>query len=328
VSPADPSRPNRASAVPPHDHVHATARERRLAEAGVLATVLIWSANFVIVKAAIGVLGPLSFTALRYAVAAATLLAVLRWRQGAIRWPHGHARQLFLMGALGFGAYQVVWTLGLTQVTAGDSALLIAASPVFTALLAGAVGMDRLSAPKVAGACIAFAGVAVVIAGGHELSLGASLMGDALTLAAAALWAVYTTAGARIMRVVDPLQATVWTVVAGAVVLAPLGAWELLTSPPAAVSPPAVLAVLYSGALAAGIANVFVFAAIRLVGPTRVTASQFLVPAGAVVLGAVFLAEPVGFAQVVGGAIIVLGVWLTRRAAVIPPAVRARLSSG
>ena len=127
------------------------------------------------------------------------------------------------MGALGFGAYQVLWTLGLTQITAGDSALLIAASPVFVALLAGAVGMDVLSPPKIAGALISFAGVAVIIAAGHELSLGASLLGDALTLGAAALWAVYTTAGARIMRSVDPLPATVWTVVGGAIVLAPFG---------------------------------------------------------------------------------------------------------
>jgi drug/metabolite transporter (DMT)-like permease len=315
------------ASVPPHLHVRATPAERRLAEIGVLATVLIWSANFVVVKATIGVLGPLSFTALRYAVAAATLLLVLRWRQGSFAFPRGHGRQLFLMGALGFGAYQVLWTLGLTQITAGDSALLIAASPVFVALLAGAVGMDTLSAPKLLGALISFAGVAVVVAAGNGLSLGASLVGDALTLGAAALWAVYTTAGARIMRVVDPLQATVWSVAAGAVVLAPLGAWELTTRPPVGVDAAAVLGVLYSGALAAGIANVFVFQAIRLVGPTRVTATQFLVPAGAVVLGALVLDEPVGIAQVLGGTIIVLGVWLTRRPSVVPASVRARLAA-
>ena len=79
--------------------------------------------------------------------------------------------------------------------------------------------------------------------------------------------------------------------------------------------------------LAAGIANVFVLNAIRYVGPTRATAMQFLVPAGAVVLGAIFLAEPVGLPQVIGGAVIVLGVWLTRRPSIVPAAVRARLSS-
>jgi drug/metabolite transporter (DMT)-like permease len=79
--------------------------------------------------------------------------------------------------------------------------------------------------------------------------------------------------------------------------------------------------------LAAGIANVFVLNAVRYVGPTRATAMQFLVPAGAVVLGAIFLAEPVGLPQVIGGAVIVLGVWLTRRASILPASVRSRLSS-
>lgn len=315
-----------APSMPPSP-IAASARERRLAELGVLATVVIWSANFVIVKATIGGTGPLTFTSLRYVVAAATLLLVLRWRTGSLRWPSGYGRRLFAMGAVGFGAYQVLWTLGLTQITAGDSALLIAASPVFTAMLAGFVGLDRLTAPKLAGALIAFGGVAIVIGAGHELSLGASLLGDALTLGAAALWAVYTVAGARIMRVVDPLPATVWTVVAGAIVLAPLGLLESAVAGGVTITPEAALAIAYSGALAAGIANVFVFFAIRLVGPTRVTASQFLVPAGAVLLGAVFLAEPVGLAQVAGGAVIVLGVWLTRRPTVVPRAVRARLSS-
>ncbi len=78
-------------------------------------------------------------------------------------------RILFVLGLLGFGCYQVLWTTGLTQIGAGDSALIVASSPVLVALLAGAVGMDRLTAPKLAGALIAFAGVAVVIAAGQGL---------------------------------------------------------------------------------------------------------------------------------------------------------------
>jgi drug/metabolite transporter (DMT)-like permease len=304
-----------------------SARTRHLAELGLLITVLIWSANFVVVKAAIGVLGPYTFTGARYLVAALTLLAILWRRQGSIRPPRAVLPALVGLGVLGFGLYQVLWTTGLTRVSAGDSALLIAAAPVLVALLAGALGMDRLTAPKLAGALIAFVGVAIVIGGSQALSLGSSLLGDALTLGAAALWAVYTVGASRIAPRVDTLQATTWTVVAGAGLLVPLGLAELLARPPAVVTAGSVLAVLYSGALAAGIANVFVFNAIRSVGPTRATAMQFLVPAGAVVLGAVFLAEPVGLPQVVGGAVIVLGVWLTRRPSVLPRGVRVRLSS-
>ena len=306
---------------------NASPRDRRLAEMGVLLTVAIWSANFVVVKAAIGELGPLTFTAARYVVATVTLFLLVRWRLGPVRPPARLAVALMALGMLGFGGYQVLWSIGLTQITAGDSALIIAASPVLTVLLAGAVGMDRVTTPKVAGALIAFAGVAVVVAAGHELSLGASLIGDLLTLGAAVLWAIYTVVGTRMLRQVDPLQATAWAVLGGTLFLLPFGLFNVMTSPPAVVSLPAVVALLYSGALAAAVANVLVFNAIRLIGPARVTVSQFLVPAGAVVLGAIFLAEPVGVAQVVGGAIIVLGVWLTRRPSILPASWRARQRS-
>lgn len=290
-----------------------------------LVTVIIWAANFVVVKAAISVLGPFTFTTARFGVAAAALLLLSRWRYGRVQSPGQYTLPLLGLGMLGFGAYQVLWTTGLTQITAGDSALIVAASPVAVALLAAAVGLDRVSPPKLAGALTAFAGVAVVIASGAGLGLDKSLVGDGLTLTAALLWAVYTVLATRVLRHVDPLTATSWTVLGGFLFLLPFGLGDAIASPPASVPPGAVLAILYSGALAAGIANVLVFNAVRLVGPTRAAAMQLLVPAVAVLLGAAFLAEPVGPAQVLGGVVIVLGVAMTRRAAVVPTSVRTRL---
>ncbi len=287
--------------------------------------VLIWAANFVVVKSAISVLGPLTFTTARFGVAALTLFLLVRWRYGPIRSPGRFTLPLLALGMLGFGAYQVLWTTGLMQITAGDSALIIAASPVAVALLAAAVGLDRLTAPKLAGALTAFAGVAIVIGAGAGLGLDRSLVGDGLTLTAALLWAVYTVLGTRVLRHVDPLTATTWTVLGGFLFLLPFGVWDAVTAPPASVPAAAVVGILYSGALAAGIANVLVFNAVRLVGPTRTAAMQLLVPAGAVLLGAAFLAEPVGPAQVLGGGIIVLGVGVTRRPALVPASVRTRL---
>ena len=74
-----------------------------------------------------------------------------------------------------------------------------------------------------------------------------------------------------------------------------------------------MLAFAYSGILAAGLANVVVFTAVRLLGPTRITALQSLVPAMAVVLAFLILGEPIRPAQVIGGAVIIAGVALTRR---------------
>jgi drug/metabolite transporter (DMT)-like permease len=288
---------------------------------------MIWSANFVVVKAAIEVVGPLTFTTARWAVAVVTLLLLARWRDGGIRSPGRYWWPLIGLGMLGFGAYQVLWTTGLTQITAGESALIIAAAPVVTTLLAGAVRLDRLTAPKLAGALTAFAGVAIVVGAGTGLALGASLLGEALTLAAALLWAVYIVFGTRILRHVDPLTATTWTMVGGFVFLLPFGVWDAVTSPLASIPPAAIAGVLYSGALAAGIANVLVFNAIRVVGPARTATMQLLVPAGAVLLGALFLGEPIAAAEVAGGIVIVLGVAMTRRATVVPAVLRARFAA-
>jgi drug/metabolite transporter (DMT)-like permease len=70
--------------------------------------------------------------------------------------------------------------------------------------------------------------------------------------------------------------------------------------------------------LAAGISNVIVLNGVKLVGPTRTAALQFLVPALAVVFAAIFLHEPIRPGQVLGGIVIVGGVLLTRRSGAVP----------
>jgi len=272
-----------------------------------------WAGNFIVVKEAIGILPPVGFTFLRYLIASATLMLLLRWREGSFKLPKGDVIRIAALGIVGFGCYQILWPVALQSIPAGDSALLIAATPVITALLAMATGADTPNAVKLIGAFVAFIGVAVVIGEGQGLDLSASLFGDVLTLAAAACWAVYTVFGATILRRHSPLVTTAWAVAAGTVFLAPVGIAQLTTVDIAAVNPAVIIAILYSGTLAAGIANVVIFHAVKLLGPTRVTALQFLVPALAVVMAAIFLAEPIRPFQLVGGAIILAGVALLRQ---------------
>jgi drug/metabolite transporter (DMT)-like permease len=286
-----------------------------VAELGVLVIMVFWAGNFIVVKGAIGILPPVGFTFLRYVLASVTLLSLLRWRTGSIRPPRGDLVALSLLGIVGFGCYQILWPVALQSIPAGDSALLIATTPVITALLAAATRADQPNAAKLTGALISFAGVAMVIAAGQRLDLGASLVGDGLTIVAAACWAVYTVFGARILRRHSPLVATTWAIVAGTLFIAPLGIAQLVSSDIPGVGLPVVLAIAYSGTLAAGIANVVVFHGLKLLGPTRVTALQSLVPALAVVLAAVFLGEAIRPAQVIGGVVILAGVALLRRGA-------------
>ena len=302
--------------------------DRRLTEGAVIGVMVLWAANFIVVKDIIGVLPPVGFTFLRYLLASLALLAILRWTEGDVRLPRPGAGWILLLGGLGFGLYQMLWTVGLQSIPAGDSALLIAASPVLAAVIAAFIGTDTLNLRKAVGVVLSFAGVVLVIAAGVGIELTGSPIGFALTMAAALCWATYTAFGAKVLRRHSPLVLTTWATIGGTLVLAPVGIGQLLApgtlGPEQAAALPSILfAIAYSGLLAAALANVVVFQGVGLLGPTRVMTLQSLVPAMAVVLAFLFLHEPIRPVQVLGGGIIILGVALTRLASRGPVAARS-----
>ena len=291
-----------------------SASAARIAEAGVLLVMAAWAANFIVVKAANEQIPPVTFAFLRFGIAALTLLIGLRLREGS--WappaPRGDALAIMALGGLGFGIYQILWSIALQDIPAGDSALLIATTPVITALLAVVSKADVLTRTKLLGSLVSFAGVAVIVSAGHGISLGGALVADLMTLIAATCWSIYTAFGANVLRRHSPLRTTAWAMVGGSLVLLVPAVLQGTGVSWGSVSVDAWAGLAFSAFIPAGVANVVVFSAIKLLGPTRITAFQFLVPFMAVLMGAVFLAEPVRFDQLLGGVIIVLGVAIAR----------------
>jgi drug/metabolite transporter (DMT)-like permease len=91
------------------------------------------------------------------------------------------------------------------------------------------------------------------------------------------------------------------------------------------VDPSSIAAIAYSGIVAAGLANVLIFRAIAVVGPSRVANMQLLVPALTVLMAALFLGEPILVGQILGGVVIVAGILIARRAPIGPPPGGRRL---
>ena len=270
-----------------------------------------WAGNFVVVKSALAELPPVAFTSIRFALGSLVLFAVCRWREGAILLPRRDLAQLAALGAVGFALYQALWTTALDNTTAADSALLIASTPIITALVAAAIGSDRLTPLMLVGAIVSFSGVALVVVGGLGSGLEARAFGNILTLVAAALWAVYVAFGAPVMRRHSPLRTTTWTVGFGTLFLLPLGLWEYAAADPhpTIVS---LVAILYAGLISVSFGNVVQFWGVKILGPTQAVNFQFLVPALAVALAAIFLNEEIRAEQVIGGIVIVLGILVAR----------------
>ncbi len=290
----------------------------RAIEAGVVLVMVAWAANFVVVKAAIATVPPIGFAFIRFSLAAVVMLGVLRWREGSIGLPRHLVVPVALLGGLGFGLYQALWAFGLATTSAGTSALLIAATPVFTALVAVAMRIEQAHAIRFAGIAVSFAGVALVAAS-EGLRLDAVGLGALVTIVAAACWGSYLALSAPFLAELSPLRLTTWAIVAGAAFLVLPGSVQLAGSDLAGAGPGALGAILYSGIAAAGLANVVIFRAIAVVGASPVANLQFLVPALTVLFAAVFLGERVTPIQLLGGAVIVAGIGVARRAPAGPP---------
>ena len=289
-----------------------SARVRLLAEIAILLVMLTWGANVVAVKAVLADVPPILFAFVRFGSAFLVLLAVLMWREGSVGLPRGDILPLLLLGLAGFGLYQDLWATALGRTTASNSALITAATPVSTMLIAAAVGSDTLSRGKVVGAAISLSGAVAVVGVPHGFGFTGASAGDLMTFIATLCWACYVAFGAPVLRRHSPLRTATWAIGFGCLGMLPLAGWQLTTFDPSHIHASTIGLFLFCALLAAAAANVVMFEAVKVLGPTRAMFFQFLVPAFAVVLASIFLGEAIVVGQVVGGAVIVLGILVSR----------------
>ena len=296
-----------------------TARMRHLAEIGVLLVMLSWGANIVAVKAVLADVPPVLFAFSRFGAAFLVLLAILRWREGSVGLPRADIVPMLLLGLAGFGLYQDLWATALGQTTASNSALITAATPVSTMLIAAAVGSDTLSRAKLLGATIALSGAVGVVGATHGFGFTGASAGDLMTFAATVCWACYVAVGTPVLRRHSPLRMSTWAIGLGCLGMLPIALWQASTYDVSRVHAGTVGLFLFSALLPAAAANVVMFEAVKVLGPARTMLFQFLVPGFAVVLAALFLGEAIVVGQLIGGVVIVVGILVSRTG---PPAGR------
>jgi drug/metabolite transporter (DMT)-like permease len=289
-----------------------SARARLVAELAVLLVMLTWGANVVAVKTVIRDVPPILFAFVRFATAFLVLLAVLKWREGSIALPRRDIVPLALLGFAGFGLYQDLWATALGNTTASNSALITAATPVSTMLIAAAVGSDTLSRAKVIGGTIGFSGAVGVVLATHGIGFTGASAGDLMTFAATVCWSCYVAFGTPVLRRHSPLRTATWATGFGCLGMLPFAAWQALSFDPSHIHAGTVGLYLFCALLAAAAANVVMFEVVKVLGPTRTILFQFLVPAFAVLLAAIVLGESIVIGQVLGGLVIVLGILVSR----------------
>ncbi len=283
-----------------------------LSEASLLSAVVALGTNPVAVKYAVRDVPALPFVAFRFAASGLLLLALLRLLG---RWKplgKGDLLRLAALGIVGVGLNNVLFTFGVGTTTASNTALIYATPPLWGMLLGFLLGTEGPRARGVLGVAVALLGVGVVVYGGLETG-GEALVGDLLVSGAAVCWGSYTAFSAVLLRRYSPATVAAWTMAAAGLAVLPFASPGLLGTGWASVGAGSWAAWAYSTLFVAAFGFSAWQGGVSRIGANRVLVYQYLVTLVGVVSGILLLGEDLTASKVLGGVVIVLGVYLARR---------------
>jgi drug/metabolite transporter (DMT)-like permease len=273
---------------------------------------VIWAVNFSVVKFATATITPLAFTGLRVMLAAAVLLSVVYARRKPLP-TKPEILALLALGALGNGLYQIFFVEGVSRTTVANSALIVAATPAFIAIVSRVGGVERVSRRVHGGIALSLAGVVLVVLGSATSSRGAgTFVGTMLVFCGTICWTAFTVLLQPYARKLDPVQLSGFTMLGGSIPLALVTPAALMATDWSRVGIAAWGAVLYASVISMGVAYLFWYRGLRVLGPTRTAAYSNIQPVIAILVAWIFLRESPTIWQGVGTATIISGLFLTR----------------
>jgi drug/metabolite transporter (DMT)-like permease len=281
---------------------------------------LFWSGNYVVGHLLAGGISPLQLTAIRWAIAAPLLiiLAVLiekpHWRSALREWP-----MHLVQAGLGLIAFCLFSYEALAHTTALNAALVGATNPVLIAVVAALLVRERLRGTSILGLATSLLGVLLILTHGRLLEVFTTEynVGGLYMLGAVAVWTAYTILG-RTLKTAPVTSAAIQSVFA-AVLLAPIA---LNTSTAITLDAAGWWGVLYIGIFPSVLSLMLWNISVKKIGAARAGIYLNLMPVFTALM-ALVLGTPITLIQILGGALVITGVWLTSRPARTPEPVQA-----
>jgi drug/metabolite transporter (DMT)-like permease len=226
----------------------------------------------------------------------------------------GDHKKVLLLAVVVFSAHYLLQTWALEFTTAMNGSWLVAISPLTIALLATL--FLREPAPRAAGMLLASLGILLLVSKGDLRSLGGlSSVGDLMVLASTVTWSVFTIITRNPSRTLPPVVVTFAMTVplaASALVLpllldrwTPWSELDLETS----------VALVFLGLAGVALAQWFWQWGVAKIGAAQAGLFLYLEPLVTTALAVPYLGEPLGVPTVLGGALVILGVFFARRRA-------------
>jgi drug/metabolite transporter (DMT)-like permease len=282
-----------------------------------------WTFNFIIGKWGLGYIDPLTLASFRVILAAAILgpvylgtarrLEAEAAKNGVHRARLGRADlwNFARLGLFGVAMNQVLFTIGLSYTTAGHSSLIIGSGPIFILLLAWTQRLESLTAKKLIGMGMAFSGVAV-LAAEHGISLSAgTFRGDVITFIGSLAFAGYAVLSKKVARLYDSVAMNFFSFLAGSLIILPLAIRQAARLDWAAVEWQGWTALFYMAVFGSVVPYLIFYWTLRHLAASRVAAFGYLHPVMVTTLGVLALGEKITVNLLVGGPLVLAGVYLT-----------------
>jgi len=292
------------------------SRHHRAAEAMMLAATFFWASNIVAGKVALAAFSALALAQLRMGAAAILYIAAYAAWRGLppLRLGRRPWGLLAAMALAGITANQIFYIGGLAKTSVTHAGLLQAIGPIAVLLLSAAMGREALTSRKLVGMTVSFLGVALLLVEKPASGSGAHWTGDVLLILAGVVFAYYTILTKEVAHRYDPLTLNVYVFALGALFLIPFCAFSVARVPWATIPLQAWLGLAYMVLFGSLIAYLIYAFALERLAASNVAAFAYLQPVMAAVLGIWLLGERLSTSVVIGGALIMGGLYLTERA--------------
>ncbi|GAB6153623.1 DMT family transporter [Desulfosporosinus burensis] len=277
--------------------------------------VLVWGANYTVGKWGMVGFDPLTFNVVRFVGATPLLFLLLYVLEKDLRIQLKDFWELAMLGLIGITIYQTLFMASVKYATATNASLMLAISPVFTAIFAWLAGQERLGSRGRWGSALALLGVVfVLLFGTNKLAIGWDVIrGDLIAILASSVWGLYPVLAKRMLRRYSALKTMTYASLFGMIFFLVIGAKGVLAITWSEIPSAAWGSMLYSIVLVTAFGLVVWYHAINRIGANRVMAYMYAVPAVAVVAAAILIKEQIHLMQVLGAVVIFLGISMIRK---------------
>ncbi len=277
-----------------------------------LSAAAIWGGMYVVSKIVLDVIPPFTLITSRLLLGGLTLWLIIALR-GGIHFTGRQFRQVFGVGAIGYGVSLGLQFVGTKLSTAANGSLVTSATPAFILLFAWLILRERITPLRLAALIISTLGVLAVIDPRSARLEPELFIGNLSLLGAALTWALYSVLIRVVTRRLDVLAVSLIAFLGGLPIVVPAGAWELSTSGMGTVTPGIVAGVLFLGIIATALAMVLWNNSFAMLDANLASLTFFAQPVVGTLLGWLFLHERITPLFLLGGCLIGIGLLVASR---------------